>query len=144
MEYTNLSMCDSALSCMLNDSGSLQPVHQNSSYSLMPVVPLYIHVLFSLLYGIIFFLGVGGNILVIYVILHSKSMHSPTNYLLLNLALSDFLVILICLPTAFVDIFSKDAWYLGAFMCKYYFSTDIILLENWIVAFFLTVGSYFF
>ena len=42
-------------------------------------------------YLAIFLMAVGGNILVIAVILSNKAMRNVTNYFLLNLAISDLL-----------------------------------------------------
>ena len=60
-----------------------------------------------------------GNILVPIVIVHSKDLRNSTNVFLVNLALADLLVILICLPTGYVELHSgPNVWYLGETMCK--------------------------
>jgi hypothetical protein len=43
------------------------------------------------LYAVVFFLAVFGNVMVILVILTNRSMRNVTNYFLLNLAVSDLL-----------------------------------------------------
>lgn len=69
--------------------------------------------------SVILLVGITGNVLVPIVIAHSKDLRNSTNVFLVNLALADLLVILICLPTGFVELHSTPgAWYLGETMCK--------------------------
>lgn len=53
---------------------------------------------FYSLYIIIFMLGLIGNTLVCFVIIRNKSMHTVTNYFILNLALSDILLCIFAVP----------------------------------------------
>lgn len=70
--------------------------------------------------SVILLVGITGNVLVPIVIAHSKDLRNSTNVFLVNLALADLLVILICLPTGFVELHSTPgAWYLGETMCKF-------------------------
>lgn len=69
--------------------------------------------------SVILLVGITGNVLVPIVIAHSKDLRNSTNIFLVNLALADLLVILICLPTGFVELHSTPGvWYLGETMCK--------------------------
>lgn len=69
--------------------------------------------------SIILLVGITGNVLVPIVIAHSKDLRNSTNIFLVNLALADLLVILICLPTGFVELHATPGvWYLGETMCK--------------------------
>lgn len=81
--------------------------------------PMYIVVTSTLLYCIIFIIGVIGNILVIVVIVYGRSMRTSVNMYLANLCVADVLVILVCMPTALADIFTREIWYFGEFMCEY-------------------------
>uniref|UniRef100_A0A8C2XJL0 G-protein coupled receptors family 1 profile domain-containing protein n=1 Tax=Cyclopterus lumpus TaxID=8103 RepID=A0A8C2XJL0_CYCLU len=58
----------------------------------------------------------------------SRQLHSPTNLLILSLAVSDFLVGLLLMP---VDIlFGETCWYLGDFMCALFNVIDYIIISS--------------
>ena len=59
---------------------------------------IFVQLVFSLLYLIIFCIGVFGNVLVCYVVISKKDMHSVTNFFILNLAFSDILMCLFAVP----------------------------------------------
>ncbi|XP_037542143.1 trace amine-associated receptor 13c-like isoform X2 [Nematolebias whitei] len=64
------------------------------------------------------------NMLVIISISHFKKLHSPTNVLLLSLAVSDCMVgFLIALQIMLID----DCWYLGDLMCVLYLVFDYVV-----------------
>uniref|UniRef100_A0A3P9HKU7 G-protein coupled receptors family 1 profile domain-containing protein n=1 Tax=Oryzias latipes TaxID=8090 RepID=A0A3P9HKU7_ORYLA len=59
------------------------------------------------------------NLLVIISVSHFRQLHSPTNIILLSLAVSDFLVGLLLLP---LEIYrNTTCWYLGEIMCAVYY-----------------------
>lgn len=82
-------------------------------------IPLYIYIVTLVLNVCIFCVGTFGNILVIIVVVRVREMRTPTNVFLLNLSVSDVLVLLICQPAGLLEFFGKDRWFLGEFMCKY-------------------------
>ena len=49
----------------------------------------------TIIYAVMFVTGVIGNILVCFVIVHNKSMHSATNYYLFSLAIADLIILLL-------------------------------------------------
>lgn len=55
--------------------------------------------------GLIFLIGVLGNILVVFVVARNKSMHSPTNCYLVSLALADCIVLLAAIPQEIVSYY---------------------------------------
>ena len=65
-------------------------------------------------------LGVVGNILIIITVLKRKSFSSPTNTFLANLAITDLLLILICVPIKLITLFTF-VWPLDWVMCKLVF-----------------------
>ncbi|ELU18833.1 hypothetical protein CAPTEDRAFT_5310 [Capitella teleta] len=70
-----------------------------------------------LLYGMIFVIGLVGNFLVCFAVWRNPSMRTVTNYFIVNLALADFLVILICLPSTVIEDVAMT-WFFGRIMCK--------------------------
>ena len=92
----------------------------NSSEFKIPSPPGYIVISSTILYTIIFWVGIVGNILVVVVISCSRRMKTTVNMYLLNLCIADTLVIMVCMPTALADIFTKEVWLFGEFMCKCY------------------------
>ena len=69
----------------------------------------------------IFAVGTVGNLLVILVVWRNQDMRNSTNYFLVNLSVADLLVIVLCMPPAFVDILAKEQWHFGPIMCKFAF-----------------------
>ena len=70
------------------------------------------------LLGSITVIGTLGNSMVIYVILSGKVMCSVTNILLLNLAITDIAVLLVCVPFKAHKYAASD-WSFGDAMCKF-------------------------
>ncbi|XP_045898579.1 trace amine-associated receptor 13c-like [Micropterus dolomieu] len=70
-------------------------------------------------------LTVALNLLVIISVSHFRQLHTPTNILLLSLAVSDFLVGLLLMP---VEILRKTScWFLGDLMCSLYICVGYII-----------------
>ncbi|KAL3869066.1 hypothetical protein ACJMK2_041793 [Sinanodonta woodiana] len=84
---------------------------------LLFIYPSYYEWIFIILYFVVFVLGLVGNILVCYSVCQSKHLRTVTNYFLVNLAIADFFVILICLPPSVVHTIA-ESWFLGLTMCK--------------------------
>ncbi|XP_034042343.1 cholecystokinin receptor isoform X2 [Thalassophryne amazonica] len=75
------------------------------------------HILQILLYSLIFFLAVFGNLLIIVVLTVNKRMHTVTNTFLLSLAVSDLMLAIFCMPFSLIPNILKD-FIFGAVMCK--------------------------
>ena len=84
----------------------------------VPEPPLYIMVCVSIVYIAIFIMGVVGNCLVVIVIWRNPDMRTTTNFFLVNLSVADLLVLLVCMPPSFVDLYTKEVWVFGAALCK--------------------------
>lgn len=76
-----------------------------------------VNIVLIVLYGIIFLLGLLGNIFVIVAIVKFKSLRTLTNYFLLNLTVGDVLVILVCIPVTLGNNVYKK-WIYGDVLCK--------------------------
>jgi len=70
-----------------------------------------------LLYSLIFFLSVFGNLLIIVVLTVNKRMRTVTNTFLLSLAVSDLMMAIFCMPFTLIPSILKD-FIFGAAMCK--------------------------
>ncbi|KAI4458938.1 g-protein coupled receptor [Holotrichia oblita] len=71
----------------------------------------------TVIYAIIFLSGIIGNVSTCIVIVTNKSMHTATNYYLLNLAISDLLLLVTGLPQEMYSIWSRYPYIFGYAFC---------------------------
>lgn len=69
----------------------------------------------TVIYSILFLAAILGNVLVIYVVLGRPGMKSPTNLLLVNMAIADLLFALFMFPLALIRYHVRGLWIGGAF-----------------------------
>ena len=69
-------------------------------------------------YVIIFTIGFISNFLVIYFVSVYKRMQTMTNKFLINLAIADLLVVLICVPVTIGRLYKPHEYIFGEFICK--------------------------
>ncbi|XP_071769057.2 trace amine-associated receptor 1-like [Centroberyx gerrardi] len=85
-----------------------------------------VRVLLYIFLGSVSVLTICGNLLVITSILYFKQLHTPTNYLILSLAVSDLLVGAVSLPFS-MKYSATKCWYIEDLFCKIRLSVDISL-----------------
>ncbi|XP_010637999.1 neuromedin-U receptor 2 [Fukomys damarensis] len=77
----------------------------------------------TVVYALIFVVGVVGNLLVCLVILRDQLMKTPTNYYLFSLAVSDLLVLLLGMPLEVYEMWHNYPFLFGPVGC--YFKTAL-------------------
>ncbi|XP_039674275.1 trace amine-associated receptor 13c-like [Perca fluviatilis] len=90
-----------------------------------PTLPHTEAMLIYVLLSSISLLTVALNLLVIISISHFRQLHTPTNLLLLSLAVSDLLVGLLLMPVEIIYI--EACWFLGDIVCTLYYLVDYII-----------------
>ncbi|KAI5944242.1 Neuropeptide FF receptor 1 [Manis javanica] len=86
-----------------NGSTAKATVAANLTFSSYYQHSLPVATMFIVAYMLIFLLCMVGNALVCFVVLKNRHMRTVTNMFLLNLAVSDLLVGIFCMPTTLVD-----------------------------------------
>ncbi|XP_072559188.1 trace amine-associated receptor 4-like [Paramormyrops kingsleyae] len=115
---------------MKNNHFETESVHycfESSNTSCVKLVyPTTIRASLYVLLGATILLTVLGNLLVIVTISHCKQLHTPTNYLILSLAVSDFLLGAVIMPPTLIRSL-ETCWYLGDWFCQIHSSIDFSL-----------------
>ena len=81
------------------------------------VMPMYAQVFITIMYSTVTVVAIGGNVIVCYIVLAYQRMRTVTNYFIMNLAVSDLLMAVICIPFTFVSNVLTLYWPFGAVMC---------------------------
>ncbi|KAG9347467.1 hypothetical protein JZ751_005034 [Albula glossodonta] len=130
--YNNIAFTET-LYCYKNVRGSCEKLDR----------PLSLQFFMFLFMGLTVLTTMSGNLLVITSIAHFKQLHTSTNYLILSLAVCDFLLGVFVMPCSAVRSV-LGCWYLGDFLCKIHTSTDIMLSTSSIFHLsFISVDRYF-
>ncbi|KAM7287503.1 QRFP-like peptide receptor [Ixodes scapularis] len=87
-------------------------VESSTHYDLADLVPT------AAVYGSTLLLGLVGNLLIVYTVARFQRMRSISNIFLASLATADLLIVLLCIPVKFGQLFSYT-WTLGEFGCKF-------------------------
>ncbi|XP_064465869.1 growth hormone secretagogue receptor type 1-like isoform X1 [Ornithodoros turicata] len=104
---------------MLNSTCPALNVSGNCTLTAALEFPPYIRTAATLAIALLLTLGTVGNLLVPLVVCKTKDLRNSTNLFLINLSVSDLLVLLVCMPTALVELHSQpEVWILGEGMCR--------------------------
>lgn len=94
----------------------------------------------AVFYAVVILTGIFGNSFVIAVVWKTKAMHTATNYLLVNLAASDILVLLWCPSTYnYAIVGSLPEGQLGDYLCRFFVGDPMDTLCLGVTLFTLTV-----
>lgn len=97
-------------------------------------------IVLAVVYAVVILTGIFGNSLVLAVVWKTKTMHTTTNYLLVNLAASDILVLLWCPSTYnFAVVGSFPEGELGDYLCRFFTGDPMDTLCLGVTIFTLTV-----
>lgn len=94
---------------------SAEHVYGDNEYFQM--VMLVTAIVVPIIFGLIFCVGVVGNLLLIYTVLRNKAMRTNPNVFLLSLAIGDFLLLLVSVPFT-ATLYTLPEWSYGVAMCK--------------------------
>jgi len=97
----------------------LDPIVSQHWASFPPQHPLISHI-FGILFFFLWIVNFFGNGLVIYIFLKAKSLRTPTNMFVVNLALSDCIMMTTMGPPVTVNAFYERFWMWGVTGCKLY------------------------
>uniref|UniRef100_A0A8C4X3Y5 G-protein coupled receptors family 1 profile domain-containing protein n=1 Tax=Erpetoichthys calabaricus TaxID=27687 RepID=A0A8C4X3Y5_ERPCA len=119
------------------DEGEIEPVqycyYPGNVSCIKEPRALWISVILYVLTAVVVMLTFCGNLVVIISISHFKQLHTPTNILVLSLAIADFLVGVVIMP--FMVVQSVDTcWYFGSEFCVIYSVLLCLLTETSIVS----------
>ena len=103
-----------------NEEESIMPTTMYSNVtSPPPMDPIKYHeiqAIFMIFYTVIFVLGIFGNALTCYVVCRNRAMQTVTNFFITNLALSDILLCVLCVP--FTPLYTfLESWVFGKTLC---------------------------
>uniref|UniRef100_A0AAU8BC25 Long wavelength-sensitive opsin n=1 Tax=Adelpha phylaca TaxID=385133 RepID=A0AAU8BC25_9NEOP len=87
-------------------------------YQFPPMNPLW-HGLLGFVIAVLGFVSITGNGMVVYIFTTTKTLKTPSNILVVNLAFSDFCMMLFMAPPMVVNCY-HETWVFGPFACQLY------------------------
>ncbi|XP_069559148.1 trace amine-associated receptor 1-like [Brachyistius frenatus] len=122
---------ETGININMTDDGNMNFCYETGNAScIMAITPSTIRVFIYMFIGsTVSLLTIGGNLLVITSILYFKQLHTPTNYLILSLAVADLLVgTLVLLFNMALSV--RSCLYFGDLVCKMRRGIDISLMTS--------------
>jgi hypothetical protein len=83
-------------------------------------VSLFLKIMATMFYSISFVLGLGGNALVLLVVIYFQRMRTVTNFFIFNLAISDLIFAVLCIPSTYITAYLIQYWPFSEFMCIFF------------------------
>jgi hypothetical protein len=78
-----------------------------------------VNISWFIIFIVIIIIAFLANVIIILAILRDRSMHTSTYFYIINVNITDILLVLSCLPERLAAIFrSNDGFHLGMFTCK--------------------------
>ncbi|KAK9308823.1 hypothetical protein QLX08_001252 [Tetragonisca angustula] len=87
-------------------------------YQYPPLNPMW-HGILGFVIGLLGFVSVSGNGMVVYIFLSTKSLRTPSNLFVINLAISDFCMMFSMSPPMVISCY-YETWVLGPLFCQIY------------------------
>lgn len=87
-------------------------------YQYPPLNPMW-HGILGFVIGMLGFISVSGNGMVVYIFLSTKSLRTPSNMFVINLAISDFFMMFCMSPPMVINCY-YETWVLGPLFCQIY------------------------
>ncbi|OXU27094.1 hypothetical protein TSAR_008399 [Trichomalopsis sarcophagae] len=84
-----------------------------------PFTTITAQIILYILYGIMFVVSIGGNILVVAAVIRTRDLrpNNLTNYFIVNLAIGDILISIFCVPTSVLSTLIYHYWLLPNQLC---------------------------
>ncbi|XP_015214192.2 trace amine-associated receptor 1-like [Lepisosteus oculatus] len=111
----------------VTENSDIQLCYETIAGSCTRVIkPVILRIILYFIMIIIILTTLCGNFVVIFSIAYFRQLHTNTNYLILSLAVCDFLLGVLIMPyTMFFYI--EGCWYLGSLFCQIHTATDMML-----------------
>ncbi|XP_032529082.1 opsin-1-like [Danaus plexippus] len=87
-------------------------------YQFPPMNPMW-HGLLGFVMGVLGFISITGNGMVVYIFTTTKTLKTPSNILVVNLAFSDFCMMAIMAPPMLINCYN-ETWVFGPLACQLY------------------------
>ena len=120
---TTSSSAAAAIASIITDTDS---VNETNATVMFEYTPTMFDLGVVVVAVLTFVLAIVGKSLVIYVVIRNSHMITVTNIFIDNLAIGDFLVILLCLPPTIVN-YMTGQWLFGQAMCKLFIYVQLRL-----------------
>jgi neuropeptide Y receptor len=94
--------------------------NNSNSAEIYADVPLYLKVLATIFYSISLLLGFGGNTLVLLIAFYYDRTRTVTNFFIINLAISDLVFVLLCIPSTYITAYLLQYWPFSNVLCIFF------------------------